>query len=297
MGASKIIEMAMNNQNSPKKADVKVENGKSPLRFIVLVFALSIPFWWLGAGGAKITKAIPINLPISALAFVCTFSVAVILTYQERKSSGVRNLLKRIFDYKRANQKTWFVPAIFLMPVIMVVSYAVMVLIGPALPRLQFTLQTVLIVPVLFGAFFIAAFGEEIGWSGYAIDPLQKQWGALQASIILGTVWALWHVVPYFEANNSISWIIWQCIFTVAARVIIVWIYNNTGKSVLAATLYHTMINVTTFLFPIYGSYYNPEITGIITIILGAVIVSLWGPKTLASFRGRRLTRQGEDSP
>jgi hypothetical protein len=53
------------------------------------------------------------------------------------------------------------------------------------------------------------------------------------------------------------------------------------------------MINVSEFLFPVYGSFYNPEITGIITIILGAVIVSLWGPKTLASFRGRRLVRQG----
>ena len=31
----------------------------------------------------------------------------------------------------------------------------------------------------LFGALFIAALGEELGWVGYAIDPLQQRWGAL----------------------------------------------------------------------------------------------------------------------
>ena len=170
------------------------------------------------------------------------------------------------------------------MPLFVTLSYVVKRLMGQPLPAPQITFQLIVIAIILFLAFFIAALGEEVGWSGYAIDPIQNRLGALQASLILGTVWAIWHVIPYFEADDSLSWIFWMCIFTVAARVIITWLYNNTGKSVPASILFHAMINVSTFLFPIYGSLYNPEITGIITMTAAAIITVLWGSKTLDRF-------------
>jgi membrane protease YdiL (CAAX protease family) len=48
-----------------------------------------------------------------------------------------------------------------------------------------------LIAPVFFFMFFMGAIGEELGWMGYAIEPLQNRWGALKASIILGFIWAI----------------------------------------------------------------------------------------------------------
>ena len=86
-------------QNSPALTN-KEEKEKSPLTFIFLVFLFSIPFWFLGAGGAKLTKIIPINLPISALMFVCPLSAALILTYRESNSRGVKKLMKSVFDYR-----------------------------------------------------------------------------------------------------------------------------------------------------------------------------------------------------
>lgn len=266
---------------------VHASSKKSPLTFFVLVFVFSVPFWLLGAEGGRLTNAISVNLPISSLMAVCPLIAALILTYRENKSSGVKNLLKRVFDYKRTSRKIWYVPVIFLMPLIMTLSYFVMSLIGTALPELQFSFQIILIAPILFFVFFISAVGEEMGWSGYAIDPLQDRWGALQASIILGAVWAIWHVVPYIEANNSATWIFWECLASVALRVLIVWLYNNTGKSLFAAILFHAMIDVTWVLFPIYGSYYNPEITGIIIIIAATIAAFLWGSKTLTRYRHR----------
>jgi hypothetical protein len=96
---------------------------RSPLKFILLVFAFSIPFWYLGLGGAKLTDAIPINLPVSALGFVCTLSAALILTYKESKSRGAVNLLMGVFDYKRTSRKAWFVPSILVMPAIMMLMH------------------------------------------------------------------------------------------------------------------------------------------------------------------------------
>jgi uncharacterized protein len=70
----------------------------------------------------------------------------------------------------------------------------------------------------------------------------------------------------------------------VAARVIIVWLYNNTGKSVFVAALFHTMINLTWQMFPINGSYYDPRVIGLITAIVAVVVVIVWRPRTLAHY-------------
>ncbi len=45
-----------------------------------------------------------------------------------------------------------------------------------------------------FFVYFIGALGEEVGWSGYIIEPLQNRYGALKASLVLGIIWAVWHI-------------------------------------------------------------------------------------------------------
>lgn len=59
----------------------------------------------------------------------------------------------------------------------------------------------------LFVAFFLFGIGEEVGWSGYAIDRMQSHWSALQASVTLGIVWAVWHIVPLVQAHRAPGWI------------------------------------------------------------------------------------------
>ena len=265
---------------------------QSPLTFFVLVFVLALPFWLLGALAGGLTKALPINLPITALGFVCPMTAAVILRYREQQSRGVKQLLGRVFDLKRTRQKLWYVPAILFMPIIMVLSYVVLRLRGVPLPEPYIPL---LAIPIFFLVFFIGAIGEEVGWSGYAIDPLQDRWGAFIASLILGGVEAIWHLVPYIQTHISPAWIAWQSMRTVGFRVLIVWLYNNTGKSVFVAILFHTMFNVSEFLFPNYGSHYDPASTVILITITAAIVTFFWGAKTLARYRYARPQASHED--
>jgi hypothetical protein len=71
-------------------------------------------------------------------------------------------------------------------------------------------------------------------------------------------------------------------------RVIIVWIYVNTGGSVFAAILYHTADNVSWSLFPNYSSHYNPFVTDLMNWIAVAIVAFGWGAKTLARHRYAR---------
>ena len=260
---------------------------RSPLAYVVLTFALSLPFWI--AGALTNLQLLP-AIPVSALGLLCMVGAASILVYRENGRAGVVALLKRSLDFKRVSAMIWYVPIILLMPGIMILSYVAMRLMGVQLPDPQFSVVTTLMLLVVF---FIAAVGEELGWSGYAIDPLQDRFGALGGALLLGVVWAVWHVIPLLEAQRSLVFIAWWSLGTVATRVIITWLYNNTGRSVFVAILFHAMINVTWQLFPVNGSYYDPHVTSMITAAVAVVVVIVWGPRTLVRARNVRESAVG----
>ena len=262
---------------------------KSPLPFFVLVFALALPFWLLGA---LLMPIPPINLSVSALQVVCPLIAAVILVYREEKLGGVVRLLKRVFDQRRIKHKIWYVPIIFLLPLLYLLLYGVMRLLGRPLPEEPFIPW--MTIPIIFVVFFLAAVGEEVGWTGYAVDPMQDRWSALKTGLILGLVWAIWHVVG-FRQEQQWAWVAEQCFSTIVLRILMVWLYNNTGKSMFAVILFHTMINVCDFSFPNYGSYYDPAITGAIIAITVVIVTFFWGAKTLAHYRYARPQASTED--
>lgn len=256
---------------------------KSPVVYFVLVFVLSLPFWIIGAmQEAWLPKSITINLPISALMFLGPGIAASILIYREQHWAGVRRLWKRGITY-RINKPIWYLPAIFLMPLLMLIEYGVLRRIGIALPSFQFP---VLALPIFLAIFLLSGICEEVGWSGYVTDPLQQRWGALAAGVIIGAIWGIWHSIPYLQADNAPSWVFWQVMSTIGNRVLTIWLYNNTAKSIFTASVFHAMYNISFLvLFPIYGSYYNPFITTILDAVLVVIVVGLWGARTLARFR------------
>jgi membrane protease YdiL (CAAX protease family) len=272
----------------------RTSNSRSPVTFYALVFITSSLFWLIGPFADRfLQQRIPINLPFSSLMSICPIIAALILVRREHGGGRVKILLKKSFDHKKINRKSWHLPILFLMPTLMILEYGLMRLMQVPMPRPQ---VPVMVVPVFFLVFFIAALGEEVGWQGYAFDPLQDRWSALTASIILGTVCAIWHIVPMIQTDHAPMWIMWQCTNIAVTRILIVWLYNNTGRSVFAAVLFHAMINVSTFLFPNYGSHYDPFLACIIIAATAAIVVFLWGPETLARFRFGRLGQNAQPS-
>jgi hypothetical protein len=256
--------------------------SRSPLKFFLLVFALSVPFWV--AGALTRLQLLP-GLPVSALAVVCPTIAASILVYRESETAGVFALLKRAFDWGRIRPRRRLVPVVLLMPAVTVAAYGVMRWMGSPLPPPRFPVGAVI---GIFLAGLVGALGEELGWSGYVIDPLQERWSALGAAVLLGGVWAAWHVVPLLQAGRATAWIAWWCLYTVAGRVVLTWLFNNTGKSVFAAALYHDMSNVSWQLFPDHGSHWDPRTTGLILAVAAAIVTVVWGPRTLARSGGLR---------
>ena len=169
------------------KDTMRSPSRKSPLKFFLLVFLLAIPLWLLGPVVGNIES---LKIPVTdlALAFV-PLAAAAILVYREDGFGGVKRLLKRIVDYRKIQQKIWYVPLIFLAPLIYLSLVTIMRLIGDS----AVADNHILMLPVLFAIFFPLAVGEETGWMGYAIDPMQDRSGALWASILLAIPWWIGH--------------------------------------------------------------------------------------------------------
>jgi uncharacterized protein len=240
----------------------------SVFRFFLLVFAISIPFWLLDT--VHPVEMLP-GLPISALGAFAPALAAVLLVVRENGSPAAWQLLRRSFDFQRIQNKAWLLIAFLVNPLIALLAYAGMGAVGISLPAT---------VPLTFGIFpmfvffLIGALGEELGWTGYATEPLRQRWGIISASVILGIVGSVWHYIPLLQVHRSLVWIAWWTLGTVALRMIMGWLYSHTQGSVFAAAIFHAMINLCWQLFPNNGSFYDPRIFSSISFLLAITVLA-----------------------
>lgn len=235
-----------------------------------MLIVISIPFWILGAVTKELAEVLPINLPISALMFVCPLIATLIVNYKKQNSIGIRALMKRVFDYKKISNNSWYIPVIALGPCVMLIAFLVMELAGIPLPK---PVIPIFDLPIFFIVFLFSAACEEIGWMGYVYPHMEDNWKVVRTGIIMGLAWGIWHAIPYFQGNHDFMWVVWQILTSVFNRILMIWIFNNGGKSTFSAVIYHTMINVSVFSFPNYGSHYDPAITAIILGIVTTIVV------------------------
>jgi membrane protease YdiL (CAAX protease family) len=263
----------------------------SLVAFFALTFLLSVPFYILNA----LAYLNVVGKPEMGALYIALFTVtpiasASILTFRRRGSKGLKELLGRIFDFKRITKRRWYVAIILLSPLIFLSSLALIVLLDMQVPP---ALTPFVALPALFLLFFLLATGEEVGWMGYAFESMQARVSALRAAIVLGLIWAFWHVPFLIFMMPDPFDLIAQFITTVGIRILMAWIFNNTGKSVFAVILFHAVDNTALLTFP--------EIKAIIpwgsAILCGLIMVAafvvtlLWGPRSLARYRfdvGRR---------
>jgi membrane protease YdiL (CAAX protease family) len=247
-----------------------------PWTFFLAVFAVSVPLWVLG--GLSSARLMP-GLPLSALMFISTAFIACFYAANTGGTVAMRRLLARSLDVRRIGSALWLFPSLLLMPGVLAASYAIMQVAKLPLPvpAVPWSLAPALLLP-----FFLAAVAEELAWSATVLGPLQSRFGALPAALIIGVIWAAWHVVPLTQAHQSMSWVLGQSLSTVAFRVVLVWLYNNTGRSVFAVSVCHASFNLAWQLFPNRGSHYDPWIAGTVTGLVALIATFGWGAKTLS---------------
>lgn len=212
---------------------------------------------------------------------------AILLAAVQGGKKGITYLLKPLFHW-RVNI-TWYLFSIFGTVVVAGLSLATYRLIwGPLV--FTHTPQPWYAVFIAFPyVLFTSVLGEEIGWRGYALPGLQKRYSALGASLILGTVWACWHLPLFWMAGDFHQMLPFSLflIQELALTVVMTWLYNNTKGSLLIAHLFHTASNVTFFVLPVLPFDVNGNLlplglaVGFLVLFSGVLIV-YYGPEKLS---------------
>jgi membrane protease YdiL (CAAX protease family) len=181
------------------------------------------------------------------------------------------------------------VAALALHPAIVALAFCADIALGGPLPSLDTHANSIVsVLSLLFFVFWFGPLPEELRWRGFALDRLQARMNALQASLILGSVWALWHVPLFFvpgsyqaglELGSSHSLIF---LFSmVPLSILMTWVYNNTARSTLSAVLIHYSGNLCGALILKTDPVAALE-CAFLSLAAGAVVLG-WGARRLTS--------------
>lgn len=199
---------------------------------------------------------------------------------------GVRQLLCTLTTW-RVNT-VWWLLALGLVGLSYLLGYVILVLFGqpfPAFPRTEpFPEILRLIVFVFLGTLLYGGpLGEEIGWRGFALPRLQQRFDPLRSSLILGTVWGVWHFPLHLQgfydglavfSPNLILALALRVGSGIALAIVLTWLYNRTKGNLLMMVVMHTAANLCTgWLLPINAGVY----IGTVLLAVGlAVIDRMW---------------------
>jgi uncharacterized protein len=127
-------------------------------------------------------------------------------------------------------------------------------------------------LPHFLGVNFLGNTCEEIGWRGFALPCLQKRHNALLSTLIVGTLWGLWHLPLIFLAGPMSEFPFVWFISIVADAFMYTWIYNSTKGSILLVALFHGSGNIVGAFIPGVSPVAYALVNCVVAIVLIAVL-------------------------
>jgi len=209
--------------------------------FFILTFVLSWFPWYAGIAPEVMAMG------PSIAAFI------VVLIVGGRR--GFVDLL-RPFGRWRASLGIWGL-AIFGPGILYLVGLGVYLLMGGEAPPLIMIREELNLLPLYLVMVVLMPWngpvGEEFGWRGYALPKLQNKYGPLNASLMIGTVWGIWHLPSFFAPQGVIGtlaaalgmiFLVPYVLGTIANTVFMTWLYNKSKASALiAGIVWHAAID------------------------------------------------------
>jgi membrane protease YdiL (CAAX protease family) len=284
--------------------------ARHPLVFYFIIayagsWLVVLPYLRFGGGAGLLPFSWPVPFAVSAAIapFAGPFLAAFILTGATEGRAGISRLIRRIVLWRVGLQ--WYLFALVGIPAITLLGAVVLpgVLVSFQTPALSLLLT----YPISFVASLLIGgpLGEEPGWRGFALPRLQRLQGPLVGSLLLGILWAFWHL-PYFwmpewgTPKSNILDIVWFALAAIALTVIYTWVFNNTKGSLLIVILAHAsndafFINQL-FVAPVVTNTLLPLVIGFGAVALLLVILTR-GRLSCDHYRQKEEADAGRQTP
>lgn len=210
--------------------------------------------------------------------------VGVALTFFTYTKEQQTNYWQRVISFKRIGLRWWGV-ILLMFPIINALSIGLDTMLGgavPALDPLHNLIANPLVLPQLVLLWLMSGpVAEELGWRGFALDPLLKRYGVLTGSLILGLIWGVWHLPLFFMPATWHGQMGFQfagfwsfMALSVGNALIFTWVYVNTNRSILTGILLHFASNFTANMVGTVSS--NVEIARSFLVLAVGIAVYFW---------------------
>ena len=245
---------------------------------IISFFALAYGFSWVMLLTLYGLLGLPAALVILLQTLGPTLAALVTATALEG-TDGRRRLLARIRIWRVARR--WYLFAIVGIPAACLLTAlalpgAFVGLGGQSPVKLGIEFLVIAVVGFVSGPLF-----EEPGWRGFALPHLQAQMGALRGTLLLGALWAAWHLpqflVPEWANENgglSPTLVVTFLLMVVAIAPIMTWLYNSTRGSLLLVMLAHSGINAALAVFAVPASALNVGLLGFGALSIALILMT-----------------------
>ena len=128
---------------------------------------------------------------------------------------------------------------------------------------------------------------EEVGWRGFALPRLQRRLDAIWAALILGVLWALWHLPELISDPTGqrppLQFVVWA----LALSVILSWLYNSTNGSLLIVIICHAAIDTAgRYMLPEFSDQGYQVVWWIMVglyVVIAVIVTLVAGPKRLVT--------------
>jgi membrane protease YdiL (CAAX protease family) len=251
-----------------------------PKFYFSITFLVTFALWFAGAYVSFQEDKSGLYMLLMLPGLMAPFLISLVMIFASRNSDLKKDFVNRLINLKLIRPK--MIPVfIFLMPLVVLASITLSLLFGGSISQFQFAEGFSFssgFVPVLLLLLLAATF-EELGWRGYAFDSLESRHNYLKASIIFSILWSFWHF-PLIFVNNSYQYEIFHeniwfgvnfFISIIPMGVIISWVCIRNGKSVIAAILFHFIINMSQELLEMSQTTKCIE-TVVLTVVAVAII-------------------------
>lgn len=266
-------------------------------RSLVAFFGLSFLLAWMWWIAVAAVTAPSLSPAIRGLLFLPgTFApgiVAIWLTMRADGAAGTRTLVSRL---RETNVRVrWYVFAVGYMAAVKLAAAVAHRTITGVWPLFGQQSWYLLLAAVAFSTPFQA--GEEIGWRGYALPRLASRIGLALGSVVLGVIWAFWHLPLFFIpwTDNARESFPLYVLSVTALSVAMAWLYGHTRGSLLLAMIMHAAINNTTGIVPSIAPDATNPLSGGPSMMAWLTSTVLWAGA--AYFLARMSRQTGEPLP
>ena len=197
---------------------------------------------------------IPPNLAstVAVLGALAPAAAAILVTARTSGRDGVRALVRPVL--RAQVPARFYLFALGFFATVKLAAALIHRLVLGAWPRFGGA-ELLLVIPFAIALSTPVQAGEEIGWRGFALPRLAGRLGLRRASVVLGVIWALWHL-PLFYARGADTYHQSFPLYAAAVTAISVamaWLLAKTRGSLLLVMLMHAAVNNTKDIVPSAG--------------------------------------------